>query len=129
MLIKVLLNLVIATIFMPLVTKSLLLLTNIKYLHQEIADLIAIRQLQQIFLVAYEREIIANELLFRYQGKEFCLKQHNDKLLLTPGSQCYFVQAKKFKWLIKKGYIYLRWQRGNDIYEAPITKEEGLSHK
>ena len=125
-LIRTLLGLIITCTMLPITVQAFRFTSNIKFEYNEINDEIALMQLREILLIAYDMNIYSDELNFRYKNKDFSLSLVNNKLLLQPGTQIFLNDVDNIVFKTKNDFIYVEYERNNETYERLIGKQEGL---
>jgi hypothetical protein len=125
-LIRTLLGLIITCTMLPITVQAFRFTSNIKFEYNEINDEIALMQLREILLIAYDMNIYSDELNFRYKNKDFSLSLVNNKLLLQPGTQIFLNDVDNIVFKTKNDFIYIEYERNNETYERLIGKQEGL---
>ena len=123
---QVLLNVLITICLLPLLFMSIKSLISLPLHFDKMQDEIAIRQIQKILSLSYEREYSNNQLKFRYQGEEFVFYIYEDKLILKPGTQIFLSDIDNFNFLLKDGLLYLSYERENKYYEYIVAKEKSI---
>ena len=125
-LIRNLIGLIITITMLPICIEAFTFTSKIPFSYNEINDEIALSQLREQLLIAYDMSASENELNFIYKNKEFKLSLVNRKLLLQPGSQMYLNDVDNLFFDEKDGCIYVCYERQNKQYERIISKQEGL---
>ena len=125
-LIRNLIGLIIIITMLPICTHAFMYVSNITFNYNEINDEIALMQLREQLLIAYDMDFSDYELNFLYKNKNFKLSKVNNKLLLQPGSQIYLNDIDELRFVNKNGCIYVEYQRQGKEYEKVICKQEGL---
>ncbi len=125
-LIRTLLGLIITCTMLPITVQAFRFTSNIKFEYNEINDEIALMQLREILLIAYDMDIYSDELNFRYKNKDFSLSLVNNKLLLQPGTQIFLNDVDNIVFKTKNDFIYIEYERNNETYERLIGKQEGF---
>ena len=125
-LIRNLIGLIIIITMLPICTQAFMYVSNITFNYNEINDEIALMQLREQLLIAYDMDFSDYELNFLYKNKNFKLSKVNNKLLLQPGSQIYLNDIDELRFVNKNGCIYVEYQRQGKEYEKVICKQEGL---
>lgn len=125
-LIRNILGLIITCMMLPICIHAFRYTSDIKFGYSEINDEIALMQLREILLIAYDMHISNNEIDFIYKNKDFKLSLVNEKLLLQPGTQIFLNDVDYISFNIRDGCIYLEYERDNETYERIIGKQEGF---
>lgn len=125
-LIRNLIGLVITITLLPICIQAFIYTSNITFDYNEINDEIAMSQLREQLLIAYDMDISSNKLNFIYKGKNFKLSLVNRCLYLQPGSQMYLNDLDDLYFDTKNGCVYVCYERNNKNYERVICKQEGI---
>ena len=113
-------------IFLPLSSLCLNYVSKIDYDYSEINDEIAIYQLRELLLIAYDLRIYNDEINFTYQDKTFTLSLVNGRLLLQPGTQIYLDEVDNLYFTEASNLIYLNYEKKNKQYQKVLTKANGI---
>ena len=100
--------------------------SKIEFDYNEINDELALYQLRETLLIAYDMHISNNQLNFIYKNKNFKLSLVNNKLIMQPGTQIYLNDINNLSFKTKHGCIYVIYERDNKKYERVISKQEGI---
>lgn len=111
---------------LPICINAFIYTTNIKFDYNEINDEIALEQLREQLLIAYNMEVCSDKLNFRYKNKDFKLSLVNEKMILQPGTQIYLNNIDYLQFDIRNNCIYVSYSRQGKNYERVIGKAEGL---
>lgn len=125
-LIRTIVSLLIIMIFLPLSSLCLNYVSRIDYDYSEINDEIAIYQLRELLLIAYDLRIYNDEISFTYQDKTFTLSLVNGRLLLQPGTQIYLDEVDNLYFTEASNLIYLNYEKKNKQYQKVLTKANGI---
>ena len=125
-LIRTIVSLLIIMIFLPLSSLCLNYVSKIDYDYSEINDEIAIYQLRELLLIAYDLRIYNDEINFTYQDKTFTLSLVNGRLLLQPGTQIYLDEVDNLYFTEASNLIYLNYEKKNKQYQKVLTKANGI---
>lgn len=123
---KLILCLLIALSLLPVVSSSLLILSQFDYDYSLISSELSLMELRELLLYAYDIRIGDNELLFHCKGKEASIGLVNSKLIMKPGTTIIVDEVEEVLFFQRNGNIYLRYKRKNIEYETLIAKEEGI---
>ena len=125
-LIRTLLGLLIIIIMLPIMTKSFIYTSNIEFNYNEINDELALMQLRELLLLAYDVNINDTSMDFIYKNKNFCLSMINNKLILQPGTQIFLNDIDNLCFKIMDNCIYIDYERDDKTYESIIASKEGV---
>lgn len=125
-LIRLLLSLAVCVNLLPLVCLSFNYAAGISFEYGEIEDQIALMQLREILLLAYDLEVYDDELVFIYQNKDFSIRQVGGRLLLQPGTQIFLDEADGIGFSKEGGIVYLHYEKNERDYRTPLCSEEGI---
>ena len=123
---KLILCLLIALSLLPVVSSSLLILSQFDCDYSLISSELSLMELRKLLLYAYDIRISDNELLFHCKGKEASIGLVNSKLIMKPGTTIIVDEVEEVLFFQRNGNIYLRYKRKNIEYETLIAKEEGI---
>lgn len=123
-LIRLLLALIITMSVLPLSSMSLRYAADMTYDYNEINDEIALYQLREILMIAYEIEISPGMLSFVYQNNEFRLSLVNRKLILQPGTQIYLNDIDSLYFYENNDAIHLHYQRKNRSFDTVLCSSD-----
>ena len=124
--IRTIISLVIIMIFLPLSSLALKYVSRIDYDYSQINDEIAIYQLRELLLIAYDMHISNDEINFTYQDKTFRLSLVNGRLLLQPGTQIYLDEIDNLYFEESSGLIYINYEKNNKQYQKVLTGSNGI---
>ena len=125
-LIRNLIGLLITITMLPICLEAFVFTSNIPFDYTEINDELAMSQLREQMLIAYDVSVSSEEINFVYKNKNFRLSLVNNKLLLQPGTQIYLDNIDYLYFEEKNGCIYTVYGRDNKEYERIIGKQEWL---
>ena len=125
-LIRNLIGLLITITMLPICLEAFVFTSNIPFDYTEINDELAMSQLREQMLIAYDVSVSSGEIDFVYKNKDFRLSLVNNKLLLQPGTQIYLDNIDYLYFEEKNGCIYTVYGRDNKEYERIIGKQERL---
>ena len=125
-LIRNLIGLLITITMLPICLEAFVFTSNIPFDYTEINDELAMSQLREQMLIAYDVSVSSGEIDFVYKNKDFRLSLVNNKLLLQPGTQIYLDNIDYLYFEEKNGCIYAIYGRDNKEYERIIGKQEWL---
>lgn len=125
-LIRNLIGMIITVTMLPICITSFIYTSNIKFDYNEINDELALSQLREELLIAYDMDVSSSNINFRYKNKNFKLSYVNGKLLLQPGTQIYLNNIDSLYFRKKNGCVYVCYRKGSKEYERILCKEEGL---
>lgn len=123
-LIRNLIGLIITITLLPICTKAFIYTSNIPFEYNEINDEIALYQLREQLIIAYDMNVSSDSLNFTYKNKAFSLSLVNNKLLLQPGTQIYLNDIDSLHFDVRNNCIYVCYERNNKQYERIIGKQE-----
>ncbi len=121
---RLLLALVITMMILPLSTMSFRYAADLSFDYNEINDQIALYQLREILLIAYDLELSADCLSFIYQNDEFRLSLVNNKLILQPGTQIFLNEIDSLYFYENNDTIHLHYQRNSHSYDTVLASAE-----
>lgn len=125
-LIRNLIGLIITITLLPICMQAFVYTSNISFDYNEINDEIALSQLREQLLIAYDMQVTNDELSFIYKNKNYKLSFVNNKLLLQPGTQIYLNDVDDLYFNILNECIYVCYERNNKQYERIIGKQERI---
>lgn len=125
-LIRTLLGLLIIIMMLPIMTNSFIYTSNITFDYNEINDELALMQLRELLLLAYDVNITSTSVDFIYKNKNFSLSLVNNKLILQPGTQIFLNDIDNLYFMKKDGCIYIDYERNDKTYESIIASEKGI---
>lgn len=125
-LIRNLIGLIITIILLPICVEAFIYTSNIPFDYEQINDEIALNQLRQNLLIAYDMDVDSNKVSFTYKNKDFHLSLVNGNLLLQPGTQIYLSDIDDLYFEVKNGCVYVCYERNNKQYERIICKQERI---
>ena len=111
---------------MPLSSLTLDYVSRIDYDYSEINDEIAMYQLRELLLIAYDIEIYDDEINFTYQDKTFRLSLINNRLILTPGTQIYLDEVGDLYFTQSDGLIYVNYEKDDRQYQKVLINADGI---
>jgi len=116
-------GLIITLSMLPICCLSFRFASNIPFSYKEINDELALFQLRETMLIAYDLQYSFDQLDFIYANKEFRLSQVNNRLILQPGTQIFLDDIDEVYFEKRNGCIYVHYQRDNKQYERILCKE------
>lgn len=125
-LIRNLVGLIIAVLMLPICVESFSYVINYDCDYDKTNDEIALSQLREQLLFAYDIKVYSDEMDFIYQGKDYRLSNVNGKMILQPGTQIYINNIDNLLFNEKNGCIYVTYERDNKEYERILSKKQGL---
>lgn len=111
---------------MPLSSLTLNYVSRIDYDYSEINDEIAMYQLRELLLIAYDIEIDDDEINFTYQDKTFRLSLINNRLILTPGTQIFLDEVDDLYFTQSDGLIYVNYEKDDRKYQKVLINTNGI---
>lgn len=111
---------------MPLSSLTLDYVSRIDYDYSEINDEIAMYQLRELLLIAYDIEIYDDEINFTYQDKTFRLSLINNRLILQPGTQIYLDEVDNLYFMQSDGLIYVNYEKDDRQYQKVLINADGI---
>ena len=124
--IRNLIGLIITITMLPICIEAFTFTSNIKFNYSEINDEIALAQLREQMLIAYDMYVTSDQINFIYKNKDFKLSLVNGKLILQPGTQIYLADIDDLRFETRNGCVYVIYERNNKTYERVICQEERL---
>lgn len=121
-----LLGLMISSIMLPICISCFTFVSNFEFDYKSINDEIAINQLRETLLIAYDMEVHNDELNFIYKNKDFVLSLVNEKLILQPGTQIYLMDIDDVYFYERNNCVYVRYFRGDKEFEKVLCKQNGI---
>ena len=121
---RMFLALMITVMVLPLSALSFRYAGGMTYDYNEINDEIAIYQLREILLIAYDMDVSSDRLSFLYQNDDFRLSLVNRKLILQPGTQIYLNDIDSLYFYEKNGCICIHYERKNKTYDKVLASAE-----
>lgn len=125
-LIRNLIGLIITITMLPICLEAFTFTSNIKFNYNEINDEIALAQLREQMLIAYDMYVTSDQIDFIYKNKDFKLSLVNGKLILQPGTQIYLADIDDLRFETRNGCVYVIYERNNKTYERVICQEGRL---
>ena len=125
-LIRNLIGLLIIVSMLPLCSMAFSYTSKIPFEYNEISDELALAELREILLIAYDMDVSYGSLDFIYQNKEFTLSMVNEKMLLQPGTQIYLNDIDDLHLENRSNTIYVIYERKNRKYERVIGTTKGI---
>lgn len=125
-LIRNLIGLIITITMLPICIQAFIYTSNIEFDYNQISDELALAQLREQLLIAYDMTINANEINFIYKNKDFKLSLVNRKLILQPGTQIYLNDLDNLYFDLRGEKVFVCYEKDNKKYERVICKQEGL---
>ena len=123
-LIRLLLALIVTMTILPLSAMSLRYAADMTFDYNEINDEIALYQLREILLIAYDMEVGSNQLFFNYQNHDFRLSEVNNMLLLQPGTQIFLNDIDSLYFYEKNDSIHLCYQRQDKSHDTILCSSD-----
>lgn len=111
---------------LPLCIDSLNCVIKFQCDYNYISDEIALAQLREQLLFAYDIRVDNSEINFIYQNKEYQLSYVNKKMILQPGTQIYINNIDNLSFIEKNNCIYVSYERNNKEYERIIGEKQGF---
>ena len=125
-LIRNILGLIITITLLPICIQAFIYTSNISFDYNEVNDELALFQLREQLLIAYDMKVNTDEMNFVYKNKDYKLSLVNEKLILQPGTQIYLNDVDDLFFENRNGCIYVCYTRKNKQYERIICKQEGI---
>lgn len=125
-LIRNIVGLLIILSLLPLSALSFRYVADISFNYDEVNNEIAICQLRELLLIAYDIEISDSQLNFRYKNADYHLCLVNRKMLLQPGTQIYLNDIDDLHFFSKNDCIYISYEKDNKRYERVIASQTGI---
>lgn len=125
-LIRNLIGIIITITLLPICIEAFNYVSNISFEYNEINDEIALTQLRQQLLIAYDMDVNSDEINFIYKNKNFKLSLVNNKLLLQPGTQIYLNDIDNLYFEQRGELVFVCYEKDSKQYERIICKQEGL---
>ena len=125
-LIRNLIGLLIILTLLPVCMQAFRYTSNISFDYDEINDEIALQQLREQLLIAYDMNISADRLSFRYKNDDFTLSLVNGMLILQPGTQIYLNDVDNLYFETEHNCIYVNYERNSKEYKRVIGSESGI---
>ena len=116
-------GLLIILLILPICISAMSYVSVISFNYDEINDEIALSQLRENLLIAYDIDYGYNQLHFDYQNKVYSLSYVNNKLILQPGTQIYLNNIDELHFELHGSIIYVCYERNNKRYERPIVRQ------
>lgn len=115
-----LLTILIVLMLVPAVMVCLQVLQGTLLFSEDVQDMIAEAQIRHILMLADQKEVEGDSLVFDYQNREMRLSFVNDHLILQPGTQIFFSDTDQGKISARGNLIYAVYTRGDETYEKVI---------
>lgn len=119
-------GLIIVLTMLPLATMAFTHIANIDFTYNEINDEIALSQLRENLLLAYDLHSSRELISFVYKNADFRLSLVNRKLIMQPGTQIYLADIDDLYFEERNNNIYVVYERNNKQYERIITTRKGI---
>ncbi len=124
---RALLALCIVLSLFPLVSGVYGALGGISYDHERISEEIAMMQLRELLLIAYDLNVTKDALYFRYQKEEFRLSLVNRRMILQPGTQIWLNDLDALSFYEKEGNVYVSYRKKERTCETLLCPSYGFS--
>lgn len=85
---------------------------------------IACMQLQELIAICEITEISSNELALLCNREEFEIREHNNRLVKSPGYQIMLTDVQDIEFSLDDETIWMRGQFQNEKFELAIAKRE-----
>ena len=125
-LIRNLIGIIITITMLPICIETFIFTSNVKFNYNEINDEIALAQLREQMLIAYDMDVDRNEINFVYKNKNYKLSLVNNKLILQPGTQIYLADVDNLYFDIRNNCVYVVYERNKKEFERVICQKERL---
>ncbi len=125
-LIRNLAALMIILALLPIGMSAFRYVSDLPFRYHEISDEIALSQLREMMLIAYDKEFHDEILSFRYRNKDFTLSMINGRLILHPGTQIFLADLDEMHFEERNGVIYVCYQREGKKAERVICSAGGF---
>ena len=124
--IRNIIGLLIILSILPLYLSGFSYVSKIGFDYDQINDEIALCQLRENLLIAYDLNYQSDCLSFRYKNKDFSLSLVNNKLLLQPGTQIYLNNIDSLYFTDQNNIIYVCYTKNNKEFKRPIIAKQGI---
>ena len=121
---RMLLALLVTVMMLPLSSLSFRYVAEMNYDYNGINDEIALYQLREILLIAYDVDVSADHIAFFYQNDEFRLSLVNRKLILQPGTQIYLNDIDMLYFYERNNCICIHYERQDKSYDKVLASAE-----
>ena len=121
---RLLLALIITVTILPLCAMSFRYAADLTCDYNEVNDEIALFQLREILLIAYDLEISYDRLSFVYQNDDFRLSLVNRKLILQPGTQIFLNDIDTLYFYENHDTVFLHYERQNKSYDTILCSSD-----
>ena len=125
-LIRNLVGLLIIVSLLPISSMAFRYVANIPFEYNEISDELALCELREILLIAYDKKTSYSQFDFIYQNKDFSLSLINRKLILQPGTQIYLYDVDDLHFETRGNTVYVIYEKHNKQYERAICAAAGI---
>lgn len=125
-LIRNIIGLIITMAILPICVCAFIFVSKLTFDYDIINDEIALSQLRQTLLIAYDMEIEDDSISFRYKNNIFSLNYVNNKLIMQPGTQIILNNIDYVSFIEKDNCIYVNYERRNLEYESIISSAQGF---
>ena len=125
-LIRNLLALAVSTAMLPICMLAFRFTVDLPFDYDEICDELALSQLRETLLIAYDLQINDSSLDFICRNKDFSLSLVNGKMLLQPGTQIYLNDIDDLYFFSRNGCIYVAYERKGKTYERVLGSQKGI---
>ena len=125
-LIRNLAGLMIILSLLPIMMMAFRYTADIPFVYDEISDELALAQLREELLIAYDMEFQSQSLSFRCHNRDFVLSKVNDKLILHPGTQIFLADIDEMHFENRNGVIYVCYERNGKSNERVIASSKGF---
>lgn len=121
-LIDYLLTLLIVVMMIPVIILSISIISHALKQPYCLQDLVATYQLRRILVLSYSPHIEEDDLYFTYKKKEMKLSLINENIILTPGTQIFYIDVDTCMFYVENHVIYVQYEREEDAYTEAIAK-------
>ena len=121
-LIDYLLTLLIVVMMIPVIILSISIISHALKQPYCLQDLVATYQLRRILVLSYSPHIEEDALYFTYKKKEMKLSLINENIILTPGTQIFYIDVDTCLFYEENHVIYVQYEREEDAYTEAIAK-------
>ena len=117
----ILLAMMIVSVGMPIVTAAAGVITDLTEFEPSFQDEIALIQLRDILMIAYDIRCEGDVLCYEYMHKDYELALVNRKLIAAPGTQIFLTEIDDASFMQKGNVVYVVFEREGKTRSSPIA--------
>ena len=112
----------IAVLMVPLCMACIAPLGGVLSFNEEIQDEVSALQLRRVLLLSYDLEVHDSWISFTYQERVMELSKGANHVILSPGTQIYFVNVDSCEFSEEDGLLWINYERDGKEYAKPLAK-------